>query len=387
MNSTIHNHRVTDSLIHNHVLKDAAPSLDNILKNGTLDEINPESLDKVLGVYHYSGRVLGSTQPQDVLQLPNDLKCHWPWIREHYERAGISHAQQIIWDDDMQLMGEFPSHEPSVFFFGKNANDARPDQEWYDIVQQMNSKNNFIKLCQALGIPTPKTWCYDCKKQMPALESFQYPLYLKLAVSVSGLGVVRCENAKELAWHLEYISEGVAFQVQEDIHAFAFLNLQYTKNGELRRVLATEQVLKGNCHNGNAFPTMYQPWEYTDKLAQLMVQQGIKGTFAFDLAAVRHGSDVKYYAIECNPRWNGSSYPTQIALKLTAPCWKAKKFNTKYSSFSNIDLGEIEYNPKSEQGVVIVNWGCITEQELGVMLIGNPSQQEMLEEKLMSILQ
>jgi hypothetical protein len=322
------------------------------------------------------------------LQLNPDLQPHWGWIESHYKAAGISHANIVIWKDSFEVMADFPTHEPSVFFFGDRVNEVRPDDRWHAIVKKMNSKNEFIKMCNDAGIATPSTWCFECKSEIDVDFGFPFPVYLKIAVSVSGLGVVRCNDANELEKELLQIERGIPLQIQEGKDALTFLNLQYRQNGKLQRVIATEQVLKGCCHVGNAYPTMHQPWEMTDGIAADMARNGMRGLFAFDIAVCKENDQIKYYAIECNPRFNGSSYPTNIAKKIGAEKWMAKKVLTSVNNFSGIDLGEIQYTPKKKAGVIVVNWGSITEKEIGVMFVANTiQQQQMFEEKLEKILQ
>ncbi|MEI7891246.1 MAG: ATP-grasp domain-containing protein [bacterium] len=386
----IHNHGTSDPLpakVYNHGLKDAAPGKSNcIVNHEILDCSTNDSLEKVLGVHNYSGRALGSTAPGDIIQLPAGLQKQWDWIDKHYTKTGVHHTKNVIWDDNFNLMAEFPTYEPSVFFFGKKAHAARPDKKWFDVVEKLNSKNNFINICKKMKVAVPETWCFDSKSKVGEFSKFPYPCYLKIAVSVSGLGVVRCQDAQVLERELSIIDDDVPFQIQKDVNAFAFLNLQYRKNGKLERFLATEQVLKGCCHAGNAFPTDFQPWHFTDKIAQQMVRNGMKGYFAFDIAACKENGSIKYYAIECNPRYNGISYPSNIAKKINAKKWVAKKISTNKTSLSDFYLGDIEFNKNSGEGVVIVNWGCVTEKEIGVLFVA-PSQyrQEVLEEKLQKI--
>ena len=124
----------------------------------------------------------------------------------------------------------------------------------------------------------------------------------------------------------------------------------------------------------------------TDALAKNMVENGMQGYFAFDVAVCKEPQGLNYYAIECNPRYNGSSYPTNIAAKLDIPCWTAKKVCTSKGTFEAIDLGELEYSAKKREGVVIVNWGCITEGELSVLFIAPTHEKQLaLEEKLEKI--
>jgi hypothetical protein len=54
--------------------------------------------DAVLGNYLYSGRVLGMTEPGDLIQLHPDLKSQWQAIIAHYDRMGLNYSQNPIWD-------------------------------------------------------------------------------------------------------------------------------------------------------------------------------------------------------------------------------------------------------------------------------------------------
>ena len=87
--------------------------------------------------------------------------------------------------------------------------------------------------------------------------------------------------------------------------------------------------------------------------------RSIKGIFAFDVAVVQTEQGLRFPTIECNRRYNGASYPTQIALKLAIPEWSAVTFSTNYQSLSEINLSDIEYDPKTSEGAIIVNWGQI----------------------------
>lgn len=363
-------------------------SFGQIFNHNILDCSSNDSLDKVVGVLHYGGRVLGSTKQGDVIQLHPDLYKHWDWIRNHYKNAGISYTNEVVWDEDFYVMNDFPNHQPDVFFFGNRANVVRPDKSWFSIVQKMNSKNHFIETCRMMGIPVPETQLYGCKSEITNLERFDFPLYLKLAVSVSGLGVWRCENVHDLQKYIENISKGVPLQVQQAISATSFLNIQYKVNGKLERILVTEQVLKGNCHAGNSYPAHNEPWIITDPLARCMADNGMKGVFAFDVGVCQldDGSS-KYWAIECNPRYNGSSYPTEIAKKIGAKNWIAKKVKTNVDNFSGVDLGGLTFSPKTGKGVVIVNWGSISENEVSALFIASTEKERnLLEEDLSKIM-
>ncbi len=380
------NHSVADALprrVFNHAMDDAAPTIEKVI-GGKVFFDDENGVAAKLGVVKYPGRALGSTHREDIIQLPNSIRGHWDWISCHYKRAGIEHSGNVIWEEKVSVMSEYPEYEPSVFLFGERAHSARPDEKWFEIVKMTNSKNSFLSICENMGIPTPKTWKFNCKSEILDFEKFPYPCYLKIAESVSGLGVMRCEDIEQLKKEISSINENVAIQVQENLNAITFLNLQYRVNRGLERVLATEQVLKGNCHNGNMYPTCHQPWGITDPIAIFMAKNGMKGYFAFDVAVCVENGKFVYRVIECNPRYNGSSYPTNIATKIGARAWIAKKICTTKKSFSSIDLGELEFSSKTGNGLIVVNWGCIEENELGVLFVANSvNEQKDIEEKLM----
>jgi hypothetical protein len=164
--------------------------------------------------------------------------------------------------------------------------------------------------------------------------------------------------------------------VQEEVLAESFLNLQYhVTNGEAHHLAATEQILDGFAHQGNCFPASYEPWHIVDPMAEWLVQQGIKGIFAFDVAVVQTDRGLRFTAIECNPRFNGASYPTAIAQKLDIPEWSAVSLSTGYRSLEQIDMLGLEYNHRTGQGIILVNWGTVQVGKLMFLLAGSEERQ------------
>ena len=108
----------------------------------------------------------------------------------------------------------------------------------------------------------------------------------------------------------------------------------------------------------------------------------MKEIFAFDVAVVEESGESRYFAIECNPRFNGSSYPTGIAQKLNLTCWANESFKTDCRSLHELDLSGLEYDPASGTGVILVNWGSILVGKLGVLIAGSIDQQQVLRERL-----
>ena len=345
--------------------------------------------ESVLGNHLYCGRVLGMTEPEDIIQLHPALKSQWYAIASHYAKIGLNHSKNVIWDVSLRVLADYPNYEVSVFYFGDTTNQdsleaqwfRKVDSDWLNVVGLINSKNNFMQKAQALGVSVPKTFCFENKAAIADkdLEQFPYPCYLKPAVSVDGAGICQCANQEQLTQVVRALPDELPLQIQEALTASSFLNLQYqvTEDG-LKRLAATEQILEGYAHCGNRYPSTHQPWETVDPLAEWMVQQGMKGIFAFDVAVVEEEDKIRYLAIECNPRFNGASYPTGIAEKLKLTSWSSETFTTQYRSLDELDLSDIEFNPQTDTGVVLVNWGTILVGKVSVLLAGSVAQQNDL---------
>ncbi|MGB3239096.1 MAG: hypothetical protein WBB29_12425 [Geitlerinemataceae cyanobacterium] len=343
--------------------------------------------ESVVGNHLYSGRALGLTEVEDTIQLHPELRSQFPAITAHYDRIGLTYSKNVIWDVSLQLYDRYPNLEISVFYFGDTRNPNSPQSNWFkqldpqrfSVVESIDSKNNFMQISKNLGVAVPKTFCFDTKTEISNLDKFPYPCYLKPAVAVAGAGIHRCDNAEALASILQKTPNDIPLQIQEEVIASSFLNLQYqvTDSG-WQRLAATFQILKGYTHIGNRYPSPHQPWELVDPMAEWMAQQGMKEVFAFDVAVVEEEEKIRYLAIECNPRFNGASYPTGIANKLKIDRWSGEVLSTQYRSLDEIDLSGIEFNSQTQTGVVLVNWGVLLVGHLGVLLAGSVEEQEEL---------
>ncbi|MEM6252051.1 MAG: ATP-grasp domain-containing protein [Cyanobacteria bacterium P01_D01_bin.156] len=354
-------------------------------------DITLSTLDSNPGIHLFSARGIGLSAPGDVVQLHPNLAVDWPAVREHYERIGLAHSHNILWTTDFNVLKQQPSDNISVYFFGHAFDHKRNcaqmlrdlDTEWYQVVQHMNSKNKFVELAHELGVAVPPTQCFNHRGELGNLEAFAYPCYVKLAVSDHGVGICRCENSADLLAAIEQFPQDKPFQIQAEIQALAFLNLQYriTSQG-LERVLVSEQILDGCVHGGNRYPTLHQPWHVVEPMAQWMYDHGMKGTFGFDVAVVDTPDGVDYLAIECNPRFNGSSYPTEMAKRLEIDSWCSETLHVDCHSLHDLNLEELEFNPTTKTGIVLVNWGTIQVGKLTVLLAGSPEQQTVLSQAM-----
>ena len=335
----------------------------------------------VVGNHLYSGRALGVSEPWDMIQLHPDLQPLWPDIVAHYQRIGLSHSQDVIWNTDVKHLGMHIGFHPSVFFFGPHECKYWGDSKWLEIVEYINSKNNFMALADELGIDVPKTLCFENIEVIDSdsIRQIVYPCYLKAAISVSGVGIYRCEDELEFREALTKFDEHVPVQVQEEVNTEIFLNMQYKVEGnDLIRLATSEQILDGFVHQGNRFPASHEPWEIVEPMAHWLKDHGMKGIFAFDVAVMQTDRGLRFPAIECNPRFNGASYPTMIAQKLGISEWSAITFSTEHRNLADIDLSEIEFDSKSGEGAIIVNWGTILEGKLVILLAGSEAYQQAL---------
>ncbi len=335
----------------------------------------------VTGNYLYSGRALGLSEPWDIIQLHTYLHSEWHDIQQHYKNVGLKHSKNVIWNVSLRELGRHIGYQPSVFFFGPHECRFWGDEDWLNCVNFINSKNNFMKLAEQLGVDVPLTRCFDSVALIKEkdINEFVYPCYLKAAISVSGVGIYRCEDREALLDAMQEFNHRTPVQVQEEVITDRFLNLQYQVVGnEVYRLTASEQILDGFVHQGNRVPASHEPWAAVDRMAEWLKDNGMKGIFAFDVAVVQTEKGLRFPAIECNPRFNGASYPTLIAQKLGIKEWTSLTLDTQYKKLSSIDLSGIEYDATTGEGLVIVNWGTIKVGKLMVLLAGSAEYQEAL---------
>lgn len=357
------------------------PSSKNIINH---DIMNCTAVG-VIGNHLYSGRALGISEPWDKIQIHPELKPYWNDITAHYQRIGLRHSTDVIWDLDLEHLGAHIGYQPSVFYFGPNECTYWGDQQWLETVEFINSKNNFMSLAEKLGVDIPKTLCFNRVADISAedMQKIVYPCYLKAAISVSGVGIYRCANEDEFLVAKATFSDDFPVQIQEEVITETFLNLQYRIVGDqLIHLAASEQILDGFTHQGNRVPASHAPWSVVDPMAEWLKDQGMKGIFAFDVAIVQTEQGLRFPAIECNPRFNGASYPTMIAQKLGIPEWSAISVSTRYRSLDMIDLNGLEFDSTTGEGAIIVNWGTIGVGKLVILMAGSIDYQQALEVEL-----
>lgn len=339
----------------------------------------------VVGNFLYSGRALGLSNPWDIIQLHPDLKPLWGDISSHYARIGLSHSHNVIWSLDYSHWSSLAEFEPSVYIFSRNEYRSRGDFAWYQTATFINSKNHFMDLAAELDVDVPKTLCFESVLLIDddAIAEMEYPCYLKAAISISGLGVYRCDDKMELMSRIGKFEINVPVQIQEEVKTDLFLNLQYqVVNNQLIRLAASEQILHGYMHQGNRVPARFEPWESVDRMAMWLKDQGMKGVFAFDIAVINSKQGLRFPAIECNPRFNGATYPTMVAQKLGISEWSAVIYTVEHRSLKDVDLRGIEFDKKTGEGVIIVNWGTVLVGKMVFLLAGSQNSQDAFKVEL-----
>jgi hypothetical protein len=340
--------------------------------------------------YLYSGRVLGITEPDDIVQLPPELQPLWKTITAHYKRISLTHSCNPVWDLSWTKLTESRNREISVFLFDDVVNidsDAadwfsKKDSKWVNCVRYINSKNNFIRLAEKLGVAVPSTICGGCKSQMD-LGTLTFPCFLKPAIAGNGAGIIYCTTAGELEQALSLFPMKTPLQIQQEVKTRVFINLQYrVKDNRVQRLAATEQILEGCVYCGSRYPSSFNPWELVDPLAEWMAARGMKDIFAFDVAVSTNPGEPRYLALECNPRFNGASYPTLVAQKLDIENWSYETISTSFRSLDEIDLDGLEFNAQKGSGIILQNWGTILIGKLGILLAGTEEEQKQLRVQL-----
>jgi hypothetical protein len=351
--------------------------------------------DRHISTRLYSGRALCLTTPGDKIQIHPELATEWDGILAHYEQVGLAHTDDVVWDISIaRLEDELasqPDQELSVYFFGDVVNEddtyRQVFQNWdarcCQVIEFVNSKNNFISLSQELGIAVPQTLCFDHLAAAKAWDPVPFPCYVKPAISDHGAGIMRCPDAKALATAFAQLDPHIPLQIQAEVNASAFLNLQYqVTTAGVEPLLVSEQILDGCVHGGNRYPASHEPWEKVAAFAEWMGNQGMRGIFAVDVAVVPEAGGIGFVAIECNPRFNGSSYPTLVAQRLGIRAWSSATYATQLRALKDLKLQDLAYNPTTGKGIVLINWGTIQAGKVSVLLAGTEADQTALGNEL-----
>jgi hypothetical protein len=323
--------------------------------------------------------------------LPPFLRPDWDWARDHYRAVGLEVADEIVWDTRIDILREFPGWHWSVFFWGEIVDRLAPAPRRCRMVAILNNKNRFFSFAEQQGASLPRSLSVAPGELTSAIcEEFGFPLFLKPAGSAQGMGIQCCNSVEELAEFLEPEPFPRDLQIQEVLpEETVFQNVMYDcSDGRANRLMVTDQILHGFSHGGNASPVgPVTPWEVTDELANAAASGGMAGPLGFDVAVKpESGGDSSYSVIDCNPRFNGASYPIGVAQRLGLSRWRLRSYPVRSSSLEDLGLEALAYNPHEKTGVVAVNWAAREEGKLGVLCTAPDWEQvREVEEELESI--
>lgn len=330
----------------------------------------------------HGGRVIPCTEPGDTLQLDPRLGETWRFMQDHLGGLGVATATEIIWDTDPDIANDFPDYELSMFGFDRDAHRLRPDRRRMDASDLANNKNSFIDYCVRAGHPVPDTVIVN-NGSVPDYDGLSMPVYVKAARSSTGTSVYKCETPDQVKASIEGI--GSEYQIQaEAVDTQAFVGIQYRGLGRKAVHLATsEQILDGFSSVGSKHPSSFDPRHVTDQLANEMAVLGLKDIFGFDVAITPVGPKI----LECNARWNGSSYPAILASRLGVTEWTTHTMDTSLTRPGDIKLGSRAYNNSRGYGAIVINTSHMRSHgKVGVMLVGPAAAQQELQGRLAATL-
>ena len=290
---------------------------------------------------------------------------------------------RVVWDIGHDVLTDHPEHAVSVFFFGVDEHAARPDHAWFRIVETINSKNAFMAAARparrsgaadACRLRPSRTSPTRMSRRRPSPATSRPPSRCRASASTVVKTPLNCAMRSRAS------SRATPVQIQQEVVAETFLNMQYQADADgLHRLATTEQLLDGFVHQGNRHPARCEPWEVVEPMAQWLLPSRACAACLHSMSRwSKTAARREHLAIECNPRFNGASYPTAVAHKLGIGHWLARTFQTKHRDLAAIDLTGIEYDPATGEGVVLVNWGPILVGKLLVLLAGEPATQQQL---------
>jgi hypothetical protein len=62
--------------------------------------------------------------------------------------------------------------------------------------------------------------------------------------------------------------------------------------------------------------------------------------------------------------------------------WESCNFSTWHQSLDSLDIQDLEYNPTTGEGVIIVNWGTILVGKVMFMIAGNSATRQRIKLEL-----
>ncbi|MFA5994710.1 MAG: hypothetical protein WC823_07175 [Parcubacteria group bacterium] len=379
----------------NHSLDDAAPQANQVIQFSC----NEESLARELGLYCYPIRSYVISNPGDIFQTGKELEPGLTWLQDHFSRVGITCAKDIIFDYSFDWAKEYPQHKLSVFFFGKEAHAVRPHMDRLHATEFFNNKNNVIELAHSLGVQTAQTDMFSSVNEIDLAKyrHMQFPLAVKIANSVSGLGFEKCDSFDQLVTVVDRIAAiptETPFQIQPFLDGSIFFSAQWWINGPLNfaPITGTQNFIEGDAnHAGNwgGWKIPHQElFDFTHSMTEAASLFGLCDWVGFDVA-LHQG---QFYLMECNPRYTGAAYPYVAVQKLFGKkealetFWAHKNYAVNRSSIDGFHLNGLEFDPKKQEGWIVINPGPLTvgDGKVGMLWIGEKENYLQAEDELRS---
>lgn len=333
----------------------------------------------VPGLELFGCRALAVSGPGDWVVLPRAVNEGLSAIERHYETIGLQHGVGYVFGGIESLSRCPASFVPSVYEYTEELCRQSEDACWHQVVRLLGDKNYFVDHCDNLGFLRPVTTKVTYRFDQPRPDRF--PVVVKLARSGEGLGYHECNSPQRY----EEVVSGLEppYQVQEYLSPgtrYFLVEYRLGDKGELLPGVVVERMShRGSVSYQTVALVSRQITAVTDVLAEWAVEMHMKGSWSYEVALAENG---QVLLIGCRPRWSGASYPIVVAEKLGITNWETKTFTGLSVSVSDAcELGELTYQSRAKEGVIITNWATVSHGRLDVLIAGDkPARIEIANE-------
>ncbi|MFB6182277.1 MAG: hypothetical protein ABEJ24_05280 [Candidatus Magasanikbacteria bacterium] len=216
----------------------------------------------------------------------------------------------------------------------------------------------------------------------------------------SGVGAQRVEdksyfNSKEFDQFLEDFADGNPFLVEEfyDKGQEFSVTWDIKKDGEPELQYWTRQYIDNCIHQGNLIsePQEVFPWDATETIndikqatRSIVEQFPHYGRIGFDLKVSSSGD---WKILECNCRYNGSSYPNFINQQVDSDrCVLMHNIHPDLETFQEVhqifEQENLDYDPENQKGAFVANPFCLPEKCASVIVAEDPQEAELMLEQV-----
>ena len=205
---------------------------------------------------------------------------------------------EICKKENIKLL--IPTRDGELLLFTKNKKKIGKQGTYVmvsnpEVIEICNDKYRFYQFLIGNNIPTPKT----CLPHQIDFSSARYPLIVKSRYGSGSKGLFKVENAEELKFFINYVSNPV---IQEFINGKEYtVDLFSDLNGKVLTVVPRERIetFCGESYKGKTVKDT-QIIEYAKNLAEKLQTIG-----HITIQCIRNDSGIKF--IEVNPRFGGGA--------------------------------------------------------------------------------